>query len=328
MHSKRKLKQKRNPTTTSRRHTSEWRLLPKTERSRILSVETYKSRLPRRAVFDKRPTNQRGMVFDKANCLNRSLIAYNSLKTGEDNTNSRTSEGWSLTDFGHVLMASLDGYDGPVIIKVCAIDFNLKREQIALSAIETFPHHAKVICDFSCNDDQKRWLKSISAPTKLCIGNKPLHFFVIEYIHNGDLKTYITQITDDTDKLRSILEQIMYCFIELAQKYNIYHGDIHSGNILIDSTDEEHSIHIINEQERKVKTHGKVPKLIDFGRSGLYNSPATDSEIVFELNVALCVCIHYIQNKNIRDKLNSITLKPESDLSLNTYIEWVLSVIQ
>lgn len=293
MHSKRKLKQKRNPTTTSRRQASEWRLLPKTERSRILGVETY-----------------------KANCLNRHLTAYKSLKTGEDNT-----------DFGHVLIAALDGYDGPVIIKVCALDFNLKREKIALTTIETFPHHAKVICDFSCDDEQKRWMKALSAPTKLCIGDEPLHFFVMEYIRDGDLETYITRITN-TDKLRAIMSQIMYCFIELAQKYNIYHGDIHSGNILIDSTDDEYSMHMVNGQEIKVKTHGKVPKLIDFGRSGMFNSPATDAEIIFELNFVLCVCIHYIQNKNIRDKLNAITLKPESDFSLNTYIDLVLTAFQ
>lgn len=102
-------------------------LMPKTHNSRMNSVQTY-----------------------KANCVKNKLQGYKSLKTGDDNT-----------DFGHVLMGNLDGYTGTVIIKVSDMDIYYKREKTALSAIEGFRYHAKIICDFTCNDDKERWMKNI-----------------------------------------------------------------------------------------------------------------------------------------------------------------------
>jgi len=61
-----------------------WTLMPKTHGSRLHGVQTY-----------------------KANCLNNKLQGYKSLKNGDENP-----------DFGHILMGKLDGYEGPVIIKV------------------------------------------------------------------------------------------------------------------------------------------------------------------------------------------------------------------
>ncbi len=275
---------------TRRAKSQMFELLPKSKRSRIIGVRTY-----------------------KANCLNNKINAYKSLKPGEDNT-----------DFGHILMAELDGYDGPVIIKVSDINLFLKREKMGLSAIEGFPHHAKIICDFTCNDNKTRWMKSLVSPTQLCIGNEPLHFFVMEYIANGDLEKYIRGLTDP-QQLRSIIAQIIYCFVELGQKYKIYHGDIHSGNILIDTTDDAFSKHIVNGEEILVKTFGRVPKIIDFGRCGVFNAEPIDAEIVFELNSALWVCLHYIEDTHIKDKLNSITLRPETEFSsVKSFIEEVL----
>jgi serine/threonine protein kinase len=208
--------------------------------------------------------------------------------------------------------------EGPVIIKVSAIDLFLKREKMGLSAIEGFPHHAKIICDFTCKDNKskRRWI-----PTQLCIGDEPLHFFVMEYIANGDLEKYIRGLTD-LDHLRSIFMQLIYCFIELGQKYKIYHGDIHSGNILIDTTHEEYSKHIVNGEEVLVKTFGRVPKLIDFGRCGVFNA---EPKLVFELNTVLWVCLHYIKDTHIKDKLTAITLIPETEFSkVNSFVEAVL----
>lgn len=222
-------------------------------------------------------------------------------------------------------MAELDGYDkGPVIIKVSDVDLFLKREKLGLSAIEGFPHHAKIICDFTCNDNKSRWMKKLVSPTQLCIGDEPLHFFVMEYIADGDIEKYIKGLTNK-EHLRSIFAQIMYCFVELGQKYKIYHGDIHPGNILIDSTDDEYSTHIVNGDEVRVKTFGRVPKLIDFGRCGIFNTQPMDAAIIFELNFALWVCMHYIQDKHIREKINAITLRPESDFrSVDEFVGLVL----
>lgn len=272
---------RRNKTsnTYTRRNTTHIALMPKSRHSRMNEVRTY-----------------------KANCHNNKLYGYKTLKSGEDNT-----------DFGHVLMGKLDGYDGPIIVKVSDTDVYFKREKYALHSIENFEFHAKIICDFSCNDDKERWMKNINKPVKLCIGKQPLHFFIIEYIRDGELADNIKNITD-MNELRALLMQIMYCFIELGQKYKLFHGDIHSANILIDKTETEFTTHIINGQERLVKSYGKMPKLIDFGRSGrFYGESPTHTELIYELMIAVSVCNHYVNHETVKTRINALLIKQETE---------------
>jgi len=279
---------KRNPTYKNvsglfsrRKIKSAIELMPKSATARIHGVQTY-----------------------KANCLNNKIYGYKSLKTGADNT-----------DFGHVIMGKLEGYNGPIIIKVSDLDIFYNREKMGLSAIEGFNYYAKIICDFTCNDDKERWMKNINKPIKLCVGNQPLNFFIMEYIDDGDLEKNIKKINNN-EELCSIFKQIMFCFIELGQKYKIYHGDIHSANILIDRTDDVYSSHIINNEVIKVKTFGKIPKLIDFGRCGkFYNKSPTHEEIIYELMIAVSVCIHYVNNESIKHKINNVLSKQETEFN-------------
>lgn len=151
----------------------------------------------------------------------------------------------------------------------------------------------------------------------------------MEYIHDGDLEKHISSISN-THELCSLLVQIMYCFIELGQKYKIYHGDIHSANILIDKTEEKYSTHVIHGEERKLKTFGKIPKLIDFGRSGkYYGESPTDVEIIYELMISMSVCIPYINNKSIKQKINSILSKQETEYaSIDDFVNKIMDTMK
>jgi len=151
-------------------------------------------------------------------------------------------------------------------------------------------------------------MENINKPVKLCVRTYPLSFVIMEYIHDGDLSQHISRI-HNMQELCSFLTQIMYCFIELGQKYKIHHGDINSGNILIDKTDGEYSMHIVNGEERHVKTFGKIPKIIDFGRSGKYNGESpSDADIIHDLTIAVDVCKCYIRNESIKNRIKSVLL--------------------
>ena len=76
-------------------------------------------------------------------------------------------------------------------------------------------------------------------PIQFCSkGTRLLHFFVYEYIANGDISDFFTK-KNDINLIKAMTLQITAVIIELALIYNVIHGDINSGNILVDTTEEK-----------------------------------------------------------------------------------------
>lgn len=90
-------------------------------------------------------------------------------------------------------------------------------------------------------------------------------FLVTQQVENiGSLNSFI-QNTSDLRLLITIIYQVI-CALELLERYNIYHGDSHGGNILIQKTDMES--YLFPEKDgthTRIKTYGYLARIIDYG---------------------------------------------------------------
>ena len=64
-----------------------------------------------------------------------------------------------------------------------------------------------------------------------------------------------------------ILFQIIMILLTYQQKFNFTHNDLHTNNIMFKTTDIKYLYYKYNGKTYKVPTHGRIFKLIDFGRS-------------------------------------------------------------
>ena len=206
------------------------------------------------------------------------------------------------------------------------------KEKLALSTIDGFRYHVKTInipvnpfIYISQKGKVRKDARQASRASLPAFGT--VGFLAMEYIHDGDLSQHISRI-HNVQELCSLFTQIMYCFIELSQKYKIYHGDINSGNVLIDKTDDEYSTHIVNGEERRVKTFGKIPKIIDFGRSSKYygDSPS-DMDIIHDLTIAVPMCNNYVKNESIKKRINSMLIEQVSEYTdIDNFVNKIIEI--
>lgn len=71
----------------------------------------------------------------------------------------------------------------------------------------------------------------------------------------------------DTDHYLSALFQIIMILLTLQKAFKFTHNDLHTNNIMYESTDIPYIYYMYNNIQYKVPTYGKIFKLIDFGRS-------------------------------------------------------------
>jgi len=318
--------------------------LRKCPRSRISGMESYKINCGKNLLLGyhnthlwtfKIPTTSVVMsdigdtdwVFDTPNC-------------------ERAAEETSIhkDDFVHVALSSLQDYTKPVVVKVYDEDnFHLHIERNILKIINGYRNTAQLICEFSCNDNKplrslrenaqsngsiplitaresgalnaqwckNRYLTKITKQIKFCgNGTNRLHFFVYEYIAHGDISEFLTK-NQDSNIIQSFILQITCVIIQLASIYKIYHGDINTGNILIDSTNETTIDYCIEGESIRIESHGIIPKIIDYGRSNFYKGTISNNEVWFDIILALGVMYPYIKNDIIKHKLFDISKKTE-----------------
>ena len=72
------------------------------------------------------------------------------------------------------------------------------------------------------------------------------------------------------DEWLSILFQIIYNLMVAQKYYKMCHNDLHSSNIMFENTNITHLYYTINSKHYKIKTYGKILKIIDFGRASFY----------------------------------------------------------
>lgn len=91
----------------------------------------------------------------------------------------------------------------------------------------------------------------------------------MEYIPYGNIGDYLAQNVLPKKQFISLLKQSILCLIELYDRFQLHHHDIHSGNVLINFHKESRVInsYYICGKVFKVDTYGCEPVFIDFGRA-------------------------------------------------------------
>lgn len=248
--------------------------LPKSSSSRIFGMETYKT-----------------------NCAKNLILGVKSIKAAEETSLHKN-------DFVHVVLSKLKDYEKPVVVKIYDTqNIHLNIELKIQKKINNYRNTAKLICDFLCNDDKNKYITKIKNHIRFCNqGMSNLHFFVYEYIANGDISDFLIKNSTNIYAIKSIILQTVCVVIQLATMYGIYHGDINTGNILIDKTNFEMVNYQIEDETFFIKSYGFMPKMIDYGRSNFYQNQQSIpiSEVWFDVIMTLGVMHPYIENDNLK----------------------------
>ena len=288
---RKKTTQKKNTT----RKISVFEKLHKCSRSRITGMESY-----------------------KINCGKNLLLGYHTLKASEETSTHKD-------DFVHVVVAKLKDYTKPVVVKVYDEEnIHLHIELKILKKISGFRNTAQLLCDFSCNDDKNKYITKIKKQLQFCgKGVNKLHFFVYEYIEHGDVSDFLMK-HHEINQIKSLILQVTCVIIQLASLYKIYHGDINTGNILIDTINDSIIDYCIEGETFSIESYGIMPKIIDYGRSNFFKETIHNDEVWFDVIMALGVIYTYIQNDELKQKIFAISQKTEMYLpSLKEYYIYI-----
>ena len=232
-------KTKTTPRQNTTRKLPPFEKIPKTRRSRILSMETYK-------------INYLHNPF-------RKMILSN---------------------------------DKPVVVKVYdANKLDLLLERKILEKMRDYRNTVRLICD----DDKNNLTREL----KFCErGTDKLYFFVYEYIAHGNISNYL-QKTRDIEIVKTLILQMVCVIIELATIYKVCHGNLNSGNILIDTTDEKTLEYRIGDEIVIIESNGIIPKIIDFGRSKFYKEPINNQHVWYDIIMVITLINTYAKNYEV-----------------------------
>ena len=322
----------------------------KTRKNKTQKRNTTKS--VKNSVFEKLHKCSRsritGMESYKINCGKNLLLGYHTIKASEETSIHKD-------DFVHVVVSKLQDYNKPVVVKVYDADnFHLHIELKILKKINGFRNTAQLICDFSCDDDKNKYITKIKKQIHFCgSGLNKLHFFVYEYIAHGDVSDFLAK-NKEIKLIKSLILQIICVIIQLASIYKVYHGDINTGNILVDAINDESFARVshyvkdsklttfdsrlqwpsrtieycIEGETFIIESHGIIPKMIDYGRSNFYTENIPNDEVWFDCILTLGVIYPYIQNDELKQKVLDISKKTEMYLpSLKDYYMYIRDTI-
>ena len=259
-----------------------------------------------------------GMESYKINCGKNLLRGYHTIKAAEETSTHKD-------DFVHVVLSELKDYDKPVVVKVYDEDnIHLHIELNILKKVNEFRNTPRLICEFSCNDDKNKYITKIKKQISFCgNGLNKLHFFVYEYISQGDISDFLNK-NQEIDVIKSLILQITCIIIQLGEIYKVYHGDINSGNILVDTINERTVEYCIDDETFTIESQGIIPKIIDYGRSNFYKGTIPNDHIWFDVIMTLSVIYPYIKNDELKHKVFDISTKTDMYLpSLKDYYIYI-----
>jgi serine/threonine protein kinase len=222
------------------------------------------------------------------NCQNNKLKGIQTLKDSNEG-------GVDPNNFVHVIKSVLKEYNKPVIVKILdATSIFVKKELNIIQRLQDYEYSVQMICNFSCMDDKSRWNENYSGNVDFCNKkNDNLHFIVYEYIEDGDISEYLSIATKK--EVACIFFQLSMAIIILAYKYNITHGDLHTGNILMYKTDKSKVKYTYDNDSFYIQTNGFIPIFIDYGMSKIMK-PVPEN-IMDDIFIAIQNCIPYINKK-------------------------------
>jgi hypothetical protein len=98
------------------------------------------------------------------------------------------------------------------------------------------------------------------------IANFPVQIIALERCE-GTLDSLIMEEDVSDDEWGSIVIQILLTLITLQQKFHLTHNDLHTNNIMYNTTEQEFLYYKLDGKHYKVPTYGRIYKIIDFGRA-------------------------------------------------------------
>jgi hypothetical protein len=202
----------------------------------------------------------------------------------------------------------------PVVVKLQEVSrLSEKEAQIAalLSKYDP-PNVVYPICEFKCKNDAIDWKQPITTPKQFCSGYTDMtSVFVMEYIP-FNLIDYLTTNDVAPAVMTSILKQFGFALLNLYVNLKMTHGDIGSGNIMLDISQPRTLSYTINGQTHTVDTLGYEPILIDFQRSQRYRGPPDAIVVADEISTTYDIISRWVKASPIRltpyiDRLGNVS---------------------
>ena len=94
----------------------------------------------------------------------------------------------------------------------------------------------------------------------------PVQLIFLENCDNT-LDDHIVKNKIKDDEWDSIVLQILFTLIAYQETFNFTHNDLHTNNIVYNTTDKKYLYYKYKDRHYKVPTFGKIYKIIDFGRA-------------------------------------------------------------
>lgn len=187
-------------------------------------------------------------------------------------------------EFVHVMLGLMDAKT-PVVIKLQEVNHLSEREATvaALFRSHDVPNVAVPICEFKCHHNILHWQTPIKMKMPFCDGGDTLlSVFVMEWIpHN--LIDYLAKNPVSDEVFLAIIKQLGYILVTLHYTYGLSHGDIGSGNLMLDVGEPKRIVYKFGKVTRTVDTLGYEPILIDFQRSVQYKERPDPASISDEI---------------------------------------------
>jgi tRNA A-37 threonylcarbamoyl transferase component Bud32 len=253
-------------------------LLPKKSSSRLIEQDTYK-------------------VI--CNNHDKYIRAIKSFKSG-----SETGSGEN--EFVHVALGVIKKFKKPCVIKVHYTDsFFTKKELKITEHLKECKYVVPHICNYSCLDDKKRWMEKITQNTKTCSnGSDKLTFIIMPYIEGGDISDFLKNA--DRNQTKSIFLLSAFAIVEMAKKYGVSHGDLNSGNLLVQKVKRDTKTFKIGNEHFTIDNHGIHPLFIDFGRGTIRKiGSLTTDDIVDDILTLFDIMKLYISDVHTKEEYTS-----------------------
>jgi len=115
-------------------------------------------------------------------------------------------------------------------------------------------------------DDDNSSFEEEEEKINVIIPQFPVQLIAMEYCKDT-LDELILNNKLSNDEWYSALMQIIMILITYQKCFNFTHNDLHSNNIMYNHTDTKYIYYCYKKKYYKVPTHGRIFKIIDFGRS-------------------------------------------------------------
>jgi serine/threonine protein kinase len=234
-------------------------------------------------------------------------------------------DGFTDEEFVHVAKGKLLRFQKSCIVKVNASNSKfLFQELKALNLLLAYPHVVQYLCHFTCKDHTRKWKNKLNAQTFACdpSGKRSLTFIVMEYIKFGSINKLLKESTSK-ELLLSLFLQTAMIMLELGKLYNILHGDLHTGNILIKKSKKKYFTYM---RKYKIPLFGYRVVLIDFGRSKIYKSTLADADILDDIAIVFEIYRNHIKYRfrNLSECLSKILLQDLLTISFDSFLNQII----